>query len=192
MTEQQPTTIRNLDGHGAPTIEWSRLQETLAGDITQAPETGGPDRHTHWLATINPDGTPHVMPVGVFHLDGAMYFTSGPGTRKSKNLARDARCVLTLATHPFDVVSEGEAQRVTDQDGLEMVAADANKGGWPARVEGDALTAEFSAPAAGPPPWHVYRVVPTTVFALGTAEPFGATRFDLSARAADAPGGSAS
>ena len=48
-----------------------------------------------------------------------------------------------------------------------------------ATVEGDALTAEFSAPAAGPPPWNAYRIVPSTVFALGTAEPYGATRFDL-------------
>lgn len=181
MTAQEPTTIRNLDGYGAPTIEWSRVRDAVAGDITQAPETGGPDRHTHWLATINPDGTPHIMPVGVFHVDGEMFFTSGPGTRKSKNLARDPRCVVTVATHPFDLVSEGEAQRVTEPSDLEMVAAAAVEGGWPARVEGAALTAEFSAPAAGPPPWYVYRVTPTTVFALGTAEPYGATRFDLGA-----------
>ncbi|MDT5280540.1 MAG: hypothetical protein QOJ20_1735 [Mycobacterium sp.] len=50
--------------------------------------------------------------------------------------------------------------------------------GWPAQVEGDALTAEYSAPPAGPPPWHVYWVTPSTVFAFGTAEPGGATRFD--------------
>jgi len=44
-------------------------------------------------------------------------------------------------------------------------------------VRDGALYAEFSAPSAGPPPWHVYEVTPTTVFALGTAEPYGATRF---------------
>jgi hypothetical protein len=46
-------------------------------------------------------------------------------------------------------------------------------------VEGavDPEDPEFSAPAAGPPPWHVYEVTPKTVFALGTAEPFGAMRF---------------
>lgn len=179
MTEQQPTASRNLDGYGAPTIAWERVRDAMTGDLTQAPGTGGPDRHTHWLATINPDGTPHVMPVGVFNLEGTMYFTSGPGTRKSKNLVRDARCVITVATHPFDVVAEGSAQRVTDPHELEVVAAAAAAGGWPARVDGDALTAEFSAPAAGPPPWYVHRVEPTTVFALGTAEPYGATRFDL-------------
>ena len=74
---------------------------------------------------------------------------------------------------------EGTAERVTDQAELQAVADRYVAEGWPARVADDALTAEFSAPSAGPPPWHVYRVVPTTVFALGTAEPYGAARFDV-------------
>ena len=53
------------------------------------------------------------------------------------------------------------------------------RSGWPAEVAGDALTAEYSAPSAGPAPWYVYRVKPSTVFALGTSEPFGATKFHL-------------
>lgn len=40
-----------------------------------------------------------------------------------------------------------------------------------------ALHAEFSAPSAGPPPWYVYEATPTTTYAFGTAEPYGATRF---------------
>jgi hypothetical protein len=44
-------------------------------------------------------------------------------------------------------------------------------------VRDRALYAEYSAPAAGPPPWDVYKVTPKTVYALGAAEPFGATRF---------------
>lgn len=40
-----------------------------------------------------------------------------------------------------------------------------------------AFYAEYSAPSAGPPPWYLYRVTPATVYALGTAEPYGATRF---------------
>ena len=49
----------------------------------------------------------------------------------------------------------------------------------PARVDdsGAALTAEFSAPSAGPPPWHVYRLTPRTATALSTVEPGGATRW---------------
>jgi hypothetical protein len=179
--DARPRTTTNLDGYGAPTIEWDRVAAVLAAPVTGAPDTGGPDRHTHWLATIDADGSPHVMPVGALHIDGLLYFTSGPGTRKSRNIGRDARCVVTVATHPFDLVVEGTAERVTDPDVLGTVAATYRQGGWPASVDGDALTAEFSAPAAGPPPWHVYRVVPATVFALGTAEPYGATRFDLGA-----------
>jgi hypothetical protein len=172
-------TQRNLDTHGAPPIEWSRVSEVLAGNITQGPGTGGPDRHTAWLATINPDGSPHVTAVGIARLDATWCFTSGPTTRKSRNIARDPRCVLSVATQPFDLVIEGTAERVTEPGELQVVAAAYREQGWPAVVDGQALTAEYSAQSAGPPPWHVYRMAPATVFALGTTEPFGATRFDL-------------
>ena len=51
--------------------------------------------------------------------------------------------------------------------------------GWPATVSDDgiSLTAEYSAPSAGSPPYFSYQVAPETVFALGTAEPYGATSF---------------
>jgi len=172
-------TQRNLDGYGAPEIQWDRVKAVLDSELTQAPETGGPQRHTVWLSTINPDGSPHVMPLGMLPWDGSWYFTSGPGTRKTRNLGRDPRCVLSVATDPFDLVVEGRAQRVTDEGELASVADVFVRDGWPCRVEGDALTAEFSAPSAGPPPWHLYRVKPATVFALGTSEPYGATKFQL-------------
>jgi Pyridoxamine 5'-phosphate oxidase len=179
MPTYEPTSEHNLDGYGTPTIEWARVQQVLHAQTTQAPETGGPNRHTHWLTTTNPDGSPHVMPVGVVSVEGTWYFTSGPGTRKSRNIARDPRCVVNVATEPFDLVVEGRAERVVDATTLKTVADAYAAQGWPASVSGDALTADYSAPSAGPPPWNVYRVVPSRVYALGTAEPFGATRFDL-------------
>jgi Pyridoxamine 5'-phosphate oxidase len=172
-------TERNLDGYGAPTIEWASVKAVLDSQLTQAPATGGPQRHTMWLTTINPDGSPHVMPVGVVHHGGSWYFTSGPATRKTRNLSRDARCVVSVATDPFDLVVEGAAERVTDTGELTSVAETYAQDGWPAEVAGDALTAEFSAPSAGPAPWYLYRVKPSTVFALGTSEPYGATKFQL-------------
>jgi hypothetical protein len=42
---------------------------------------------------------------------------------------------------------------------------------------GTALTAEFSAPSAGPPPWHVYRIEVRQATALLTVDPGGATRW---------------
>lgn len=179
MSTTQPVADKNLDGYGTPPIAWSRVLGTLESGVTQAPDTGGPNRHTSWLATTNPDGTPHVMPLGSGWVDGAFWFTSGPGTRKSQNLAANPACVITVATHDFDIVAEGTVTRVTDEPTLKKICDVVNEGGWPARVDGDAFTAEFSAPSAGPPPWFVYTMTPTRVYALGTAEPYGATRFDL-------------
>jgi hypothetical protein len=173
------TKAKNLDGYGTPAIDWGRVRDVLTSGITQGPDSGGPNRHTSWLTTINPDGSPHVTPVGAIQLDGAWYFTSGPRTRKSRNIAADPRCVVSVATNPFDLVLEGSATRVTDADELRSVAEEYNRGGWPAQVEGDVLTAEYSAPSAGPAPWDVYKVTPSTVFAFGTAEPYGATKFEL-------------
>jgi len=170
---------RNLDGYGAPTIDWARVKAVLDSRITQGPGTGGPQRHTMWLTTINPDGSPHVRPVGVVSRAGSWYFTSGPGTQKSRNLARDPRCVVSVATEPFDLVIEGAAERVTDSDELASTAEVFVGGGWPAEVAGDAFTAEYSAPSAGPPPWHLYRVSAATVFAFATSEPGGATKFQV-------------
>jgi len=117
------------------------------------------------------------MPLGVLWVDGALYFNAGATTRKAKNLAHNPNCTITVATHGFDLVVEGEAVRVTDEAKLQRIAEVYASQGWQPTVRDGALYAEFSAPSAGPPPWDVYEVTPVTVFALGTAEPYGATRW---------------
>lgn len=162
-------------------VAWETITERLAGEVTQAPGTGGPDRHTWWLATIDPDGRPHVAGIGGFWNDGVLWFQTGLATRKGRNLTRDPRCTASLATHEFDLVVEGEAERVDDPDEVAAFVAVAVEGGWPAEVDasGRAVTAEYSAPSAGPPPWHVFRLVPRRAAALVTVEPGGATRWEL-------------
>ena len=177
MPARQPKAERNLDGYGAPIIPWQKVRDRLDQGFTQAPGTGGPNRHTSWLATVRPDGRPHVMPLGALWIDGSFYFTSGPNTQKSKNIAHDPHCVITVATEPFDVIAEGEAKKVTDDARLKRIADAYRADGWEATAKDGALYAPYSAPSAGPPPWHVYEVVPTTIYAMGTAEPFGATRW---------------
>jgi PPOX class probable F420-dependent enzyme len=50
------------------------------------------------LATICPDGSPHSTPVYVgAHGDRIVFFT-GPGMRKARNLRRDPRLALSIAT----------------------------------------------------------------------------------------------
>ena len=172
-------TQRNLSGYGLPVIEWERVRQTLATDHTQAPGTGGPDRHTSWLTTTNAGGTSHVRPVGTVQVAGVLYFNSGPETRKSRNIAANPQCVLSIATLRFDLIVEGRAVRVTDASELGTVVEVFRRNGWPAQVDGDALTAEYSAPSAGPPPWWLFRIEPETVYAFGTDEPGGATRYEM-------------
>jgi hypothetical protein len=59
------------------------------------------------------------------------------------------------------------------------VAAVYRAGGWPATVDGDAFTAAFSAPSAGPPPWYLYRLALRTAIGVAGADPHGATRWDF-------------
>jgi PPOX class probable F420-dependent enzyme len=167
------------DSYQLPLLDWASIENNLGADLTQAPDTGGPNRHSHWLVTINADGSPHVTGVGALWADGCFWFQTGQGTRKARNLARDPRCAISVATHEFDLTVEGEATLVTDPATIAGLAARWAAGGWPARVDdtGLALTAEFSAPSAGPPPWHVYRLTPKTATALATADPGGATRW---------------
>jgi hypothetical protein len=174
--------ITNLaDLYHLPALEWSAVTARLDRGFSQAPGTGGPDRHTCWLTTLDEDGGPHTTGVGAEWLDGAWWFETGRRTRKGRNLARDPRCSLAVALDELDLVVRGTAEVVTDPVLVAHLAETWASDGWPCRVDetGTALTAEFSAPSAGPPPWHVYRVTPLSAVALATIEPGGATRFDF-------------
>jgi Pyridoxamine 5'-phosphate oxidase len=173
----QAENLANL--YGLAPLDWDQLARRLDEGIPQGPGTGGPDRHTCWLTTLNQDGSPHVTGVGALWVDGSFWFETGQHTRKGRNLALDPRCALSLAMHDFDLVVEGDAHLVTDPDTVAAMARHWVDQGWPARVDdsGTALTAEYSAPSAGPPPWHVYRIEAGTYTALATIEPGGATRW---------------
>jgi pyridoxamine 5'-phosphate oxidase-like protein len=162
-----------------PLVEWSTIEGRLREGLTLAPGSGGPDRHTCWLATINADASPHVTGIGALWAEGCFWFETGRHTRKGRNLARDPRCTLSVSAREFDLVVEGEAALVTDRETVARLAARWAAAGWPARPDesGLALTAGYSAPSAGPPPWHVYRLTARAATALATAGPGGATRW---------------
>jgi Pyridoxamine 5'-phosphate oxidase len=180
--ELRPTSEKNLSGaaYGLGALAWDRALERLREEwkLQAPPEFGGvPEPHTHWLATTRQDGRPHVVAIGAVWFDGAFYFTSGPGTQKSKDLGRDPRCVIALAAKGIDLSLEGEAVRVTDDALLQRLAEVFASGGWAPTVREGAFYHDYSAPSAGPPPWYVYEFTPRTVFGLATAEPYGATRW---------------
>jgi hypothetical protein len=108
------------------------------------------------------------MPIIAFWIDGAFHFLAGPNTRKARNLAADERCVIGTAnlTMPsMDLIVEGRARRVTDEATVRRLAQEFGGEGWPLEVRGSDLYGPHG-PTAGPPPYAIYRLEPTTVFGL--------------------------
>ena len=171
-TEREPITTKNLDIYGNAELPWNRARDALVN------AAAGIDV-TFFLGTTRPDGRPHSAAFGAFWHDGDVYLVSGPGTRKSRNLATNPACTVSVKLPGIDLIMEGEATRVTDGPTLETLAARAREAGWPAEVAGDALTAPYSAPSAGPPPWYLYRIRIHTAFGVTTEEPYGATRWQF-------------
>jgi Pyridoxamine 5'-phosphate oxidase len=171
MPIREPIETANLDKiYGAPAIPWSFPRDILDGGFFKSASSGV------FLGTVRPDGRPHAAGIGAAWYDGDVYFQTGPGTQKARNVAANPACTLAASLPGIDLVLEGEAERVTDAETLEAIAAIYREGGWPVQVEGDAFTAPFSAPSGGPPPWHLYRVTVHTAFGVG-GDPAGATRW---------------
>jgi hypothetical protein len=169
MTDLTPSETTNLDRYGSAALEWSRAEAAMA----QGPS---PDV-TYFLGTCRPEGTAHAAGIGAQWMDGDLYFTSNPDTRKSRDLAVNPLCTISVRLPGIDLVLTGSAQPMTEPATLERIAAGYRAAGWPAEVLGNALTAPYSAPSAGPPPWHVYRFTFHTVVGAATTEPSGATRW---------------
>jgi hypothetical protein len=162
---------------GLPPVDWSTVVKEL--DENSAPAPDAHNARSKWLATVNEDGSPHVTAVGAIWLDGAFWFQTGEGTRKSRNIARDPRCSVSLSVRDADVVVEGEAHRVTDPALVARVAEAWAADGWPVTPDetGSGITAPFNAPSLGPPPWDVYRIEPQSATVVLGVEPGGLTRF---------------
>ena len=177
-----PVSEKNIAAYGLPPLTWDRALKRIQEEwkLQGPPETGGvAGAATHWLATTRPDGRPHVVPIGAAWHDAHFYFTAGDSTRKAKNLAQNPNCVITLAAKDLDITIEGKATKVTDEAKLRRLAEVFASGGWAPEVRNGAFHHEYSAPSAGPPPWYAYEFTPSTVFAVATADPHGATRWHL-------------
>ncbi len=130
-----------------------------------------------WIATTRPDGAPHLMAVGIVWDGSRFYLCTGARTQKGRNLAYDPRCMVSIAAPGIDIEAEGEAKIIRDDTELQRIAKLFSD--WGPEVRDGAFWHEFSAPSAGPPPWDVYEITPTTIFAVASAEPFGATRWRM-------------
>lgn len=141
------------------TTAWSTAVERL-----EHPAPG----QNHWLATVRPDGRPHLMPIIAFWIEGAFHFLVGEGTRKGRNLAADDRCALgtgNLTSPSLDLIVEGRARPITDEAAVQRLVEEFGGQNWPLEARGSEVYGPHG-PTAGPPPYRIYRLEATTAFGL--------------------------
>lgn len=134
-----------------------------------------------WLSTVRPDGRPHVTPLIAVWLDGALYFCTGAHERKAKNIAENVHVILTTGRNTMhedglDIVIEGNAVRVTDDDALQRIAnLYEQKYGpeWHFDVQDHAFNGQEGNVAL------VFAVAPTTAFGFGKGSTFSQTRWQF-------------
>ena len=86
------------------------MNETEIEDFLRKPQLSE-------LGTVLRDGSPHVTPVWHHYEGGHFYILAGPDTVKIKNIQRDPRICVTVASHapPYTyVMARGQAD--TSQD----------------------------------------------------------------------------
>jgi nitroimidazol reductase NimA-like FMN-containing flavoprotein (pyridoxamine 5'-phosphate oxidase superfamily) len=168
MAVREPVTELDpgYSSPGATATEWRRGR----GELEKA--------EVYWLATVRPDGRPHVTPLLAVWVDEALYFTTGPQERKAGNLAGNPHCVLLTGRNSLheglDVVVEGDAERVRDDARLRRIAgAVAAKYGPEWRF--DVRDGAFHHPEGGEA-W-VFEVAPVKAFGFGKGESYSQTRW---------------
>ena len=131
----------------------------------------------YWISTVRADGRPHVTPLVAVWLEDAIYFATGPQEQKAVNMRTNRRVALTTGCNQWeaglDVVVEGEAVQITDEDLLRRLAeARAKKwdGRWRYEVHDRALRHEGSTDGA-----LVFSITPAKVLAFSKGT-FGQTQ----------------
>jgi general stress protein 26 len=121
-----------------------------------------------WIATVRVDGRPHVTPLVAVWSSGALHFCTGGSEQKAVNLRANPHVVLTTGCNDWkqglDVVVEGDAVQVTDEDVLRRLAA-----AWAAKWDGQwqyqVRDGHFYHPG-GEEPVEVFAVAPAKVLAF--------------------------
>lgn len=133
---------------GSGLLPWAEAERRLSAS------------HDYWVATVRPDGSPHVMPVWGVWVDGRLWFSSGRRSRKALNLAADPRCTVTTDDARDPVVVDGVVERVIDVHGIAAFVEAANG------KYGGGLSVAFQDPEVN----GTYAVTPRRVIAISQAD----------------------
>ncbi|HEY65362.1 MAG TPA: pyridoxamine 5'-phosphate oxidase [Caldilineae bacterium] len=83
-----------------------------------------------WVATVRPNGAPHLTPVWfVWHAD-RLYICISPTSRKARNLASNPRVALSLEDGRNVVIVEGVAEPANSEERASVAALFLDKYDW--------------------------------------------------------------
>jgi hypothetical protein len=91
------------DGYGLPTntegmLAWADVEARLVAATS------------YWLATVRPDGRPHVVPRWGVWVDGQFWYDGAPTTVHVRNLQANPACSLHLESGTEVVIVEGTSR----------------------------------------------------------------------------------
>jgi F420H(2)-dependent biliverdin reductase len=69
-----------------------------------------------WLATVRPDGTPHLVPIWFAWVAGKIYLCTGADSVKVRNLGQNPQVSIALEDGTQPIVIEGRAQTIGQAD----------------------------------------------------------------------------
>jgi pyridoxine/pyridoxamine 5'-phosphate oxidase len=165
--EPSPELDDRFSDPNASATPWSVAAQVLA------------QAELYWLTTVRANGRPHVTPLIGLADAGAFYFCTGLREQKAHNLALNDRVAITTGSNTWasglDVVVEGRAARVTDEDDLRS-AADAYVAKYGEAWRWDVADGFL---VSGDNHAALFRVEPSKVLAFAK-DPHGQTRYRLS------------
>ena len=152
MQEPVPELDERFSGPGAKATPWATTQEAL--------ETA----QLSWVTTVRADGRPHMTPLPAIWAGGALHFCTGDAEQKAVNLRGNPHVILSTGCNTWDrgldVVVEGDAVQVTDDDVLRRLA-EAWTAKWDGRWQYQVRDGSF---------WHSDGAGPVLVFAVTPAK----------------------
>jgi nitroimidazol reductase NimA-like FMN-containing flavoprotein (pyridoxamine 5'-phosphate oxidase superfamily) len=143
----QAPSVYGFSRADGPLLSWEYVEERLR------------TARNYWLATVYPDGRPHVTPVWGAWVDGMLYVSGFPQARWARNLAANPAVAAHLESGDEVVIVEGAAEDVvTDAELGERIIA--------------AWDAKYGRLAPKPASDGICRIRPRTVRAWTDTESF--------------------
>ena len=120
---ERPRMPEGFDASQHGTLPWSWALERLQ------------TARNFWLATVYPDGRPHLMPIWCVWLNSALYFSTAPSSRKARNFTANANVAVSTDGAVASVEIEGTVAIEEDRSVRQRVAdAYSVKYGWAMQV----------------------------------------------------------